>query len=57
MYDITEKQLQYLSQIYNTLGLIFTKGEDSEKLVECRKALRQAIEQIQTQEQQEDIKE
>lgn len=41
--EITQNQLIQLNQIYNTLGLIFTRGEDTIKMAACRQALEALI--------------
>lgn len=37
---MTQQQLTQLGKIYNTLGLISTKGEDTVIMAECLKALK-----------------
>lgn len=41
---MTKEQTTILSQIYNTLLLISTKGEDTLVMAECLKALQSVVE-------------
>lgn len=51
--------LMYLTQIYNTLCLVHTKGEDSIIMADCLKALQQYLktEQKKYQETEGELKE
>lgn len=42
---MSEKQVNDLSKVYNTLLLISTRGDDTMIMAECIKALRQIIEE------------
>lgn len=42
---MSEKQVKGLTQIYNTLLLISTRGEDTMIMAECLKALQRVIEE------------
>jgi hypothetical protein len=42
---MSEKQIQDLTRLYNTLLLISTKGEDTLIMAECLKALQTIVEE------------
>lgn len=55
---MNKNQLEQLIKIYNTLTMIYTKGEDTLIMADCLKAFRQSIYDLQTVViQQDDIKE
>lgn len=43
---MTQQQLTQLGKIYNTLGLIPTKGEDTVIMAECLKAMKSLYSEI-----------
>lgn len=43
---MTQQQLTQLGKIYNTLGLISTKGEDTVIMAECLKAMKSLYSEI-----------
>ena len=45
------ENLMYLTQIYNTLCLVHTKGEDSIIMADCLKALQQYLKSEQKKDQ------
>ena len=46
MFNITQEELTQLSKIYNTLGMISTKGEDTLVMADCLRAMENVLKEI-----------